>query len=61
MIGKCSNVCNNKTSDEYCKTTECINPHYRQYLIIGVEDGWIKVDKKTWDEYQMMKNPDYGG
>lgn len=59
MIGKCSNVCNNKTSDEYCKTTECINPHYRQYLIIGVEDGWIKVDKKTWDEYQMMKNPDY--
>lgn len=61
MIGKCSNVCNNKTSDWYCKTTECINPHYRQYLIIGVEDGWIKVDKKTWDEYQMMKNPDYGG
>lgn len=60
MIGKCSNVCNNKSSDGYCKTTECINPRYRQYLITGVEDGWIKVDKKTWGEYQMMKNPDYG-
>ena len=60
MIGRCPNICNNKTSEGYCKTTVCINPSYQQYLITGVEDGWIKVDKKTWDEYQMMKNSDYG-
>jgi len=22
-----------------------------KYLITGVEDGWIKVDKATWDDY----------
>ena len=22
----------------------------------GVEDGWIKVDKKVWQEYQQLKN-----
>lgn len=38
---------------------DAINPQYQQYLITGVEDGWIKVDRKTWDEYQMMKDPDY--
>ena len=60
MIGRCPNTSTNKTSEGYCKTTGCINPRYRQYLITGVEDGWIKVDRKIWDEYQMMKNPDYG-
>ena len=39
---------------------DAINPQYQQYLITGVEDGWIKVDRKTWDEYQMMKDLDYG-
>lgn len=24
-------------------------------LIIGVEDGWIKVDKETWKEYLKAK------
>ena len=52
MIGKCPNIRNNKTSNGYCKTAGCINPRYSQYLITGVEDGWIKVDKKTWDEFQ---------
>ena len=26
-----------------------------QYLIIGVEDGWIKVDKQIWQEYLNAK------
>ena len=26
-----------------------------RYLVIGVEDGWIKVDKKTWKEYLRIK------
>ena len=26
-----------------------------KYLITGVEDGWIKVDKATWDYYQYLK------
>ena len=26
-----------------------------KYLITGVEDGWIKVDKATWDDYQYLK------
>ncbi len=60
MIGKCLNNCDNKTKDGYCKTTGCINSQYRQYLTTGIEDGWIKVDKQTWREYQMMKDPDYG-
>ena len=25
------------------------------YLITGVEDGWIKVDKETWKEYLQAK------
>lgn len=25
------------------------------YLVTGVEDGWIKVDKKTWEEYLKSK------
>ena len=24
-------------------------------IIIGVEDGWIKVDKEVWREYQQLK------
>ena len=60
MKDTCPYICDNKTSLGYCQTTGCINPRYQQYLITVVEDGWIKVDKKTWDKYQMMKNPDYG-
>lgn len=26
-----------------------------EYLITGVEDGWIKIDKATWDDYQYLK------
>jgi hypothetical protein len=26
-----------------------------QYLIIGVEDGWIAVDNDTWRLYQIAK------
>ena len=26
-----------------------------KYLITGVEDGWIKVNKATWDDYQYLK------
>ncbi len=63
MTSKCPYICNNKTSCGYCQTTVCINPKYNgsgTYLTIGVEDGWIIVDKKVWDEYKMMKDPDYG-
>lgn len=59
MIDKCPNICNNKTPCGYYKTTGCINSQYQQYLITGIEDGWINVDKKTWGEYKMMKNLDY--
>lgn len=63
MNGTCPYICDNKTSLGYCQTTGCINPKYNGsgvYLITGVEDGWIKVDKQTWREYQMMEDPDYG-
>lgn len=26
-----------------------------EYLIKGIEDGWIKVDQKTWKEYLKIK------
>lgn len=26
-----------------------------KYLITGVEDGWIKVDKAIWNDYQYLK------
>lgn len=26
-----------------------------KYLIIGVEDGWIKVNDKVWQEYLKAK------
>ena len=26
-----------------------------KYLITGVEDGWIKVDKTNWNDYQYLK------
>ena len=26
-----------------------------KYLIIGVEDGWIKVNKNNWNDYQYLK------
>ena len=25
------------------------------WLITGVEDGWIKVDQKTWKQYLLAK------
>ena len=28
---------------------------YNQWLIIGIEDGWIYVDKDTWNEYLKAK------
>lgn len=28
---------------------------YMQWLIIGVEDGWIRVDNDTWRLYQIAK------
>lgn len=28
---------------------------YLQWLITGVEDGWIKVTQKTWREYLLAK------
>ena len=60
MTSTCPYICNNKTSYDYCQTTGCINHNVDTYLIVGVEDGWIKVDKKVWDEYEMMKDLDYG-
>lgn len=26
-----------------------------EWLVTGVEDGWIKVDKETWEEYLQAK------
>ena len=28
---------------------------YLLYLITGVEDGWIKVNQKVWEEYLLAK------
>ena len=28
---------------------------YFLYLITGVEDGWIKVNQKVWEEYLLAK------
>ena len=28
---------------------------YLQWLITGVEDGWIKVNQKTWRQYLIAK------
>ena len=30
MIGPCTHICGNKTSDGYCRTTGCINPNYNR-------------------------------
>lgn len=32
MTGPCGYVCDNKTSEGYCKTTACINPNVRRML-----------------------------
>ena len=26
-----------------------------KYFIIGVEDGWIKVNKTNWNDYQYLR------
>ena len=31
------------------------NKEKDMYLVIGVEDGWIKVDKEVWQEYLKAK------
>ena len=31
------------------------NFNYNKWLIIGVEDGWIHVDKETWNDYLKAK------
>lgn len=31
------------------------NKEKDMYLVTGVEDGWIKVDKKVWQEYLEAK------
>lgn len=28
---------------------------YLLWLITGVEDGWLKVDQKTWRQYLIAK------
>lgn len=70
MMGMCPYNCYNKSPSGYCQTIGCINPAYSttRYLIVGVEDGWINVDKKVWEEYlaakeywkRIMEDPDYG-
>ena len=30
--------------------------NYEEYLIIGLEDGWIKYTKELWNEYLRIKN-----
>ena len=30
--------------------------NYEEYLVIGLEDGWIKYTKKLWHEYLKIKN-----
>lgn len=32
------------------------DPVQDQMLIVGVEDGWIKIDDDTWNDYQNAKH-----
>lgn len=46
----CENVCDNKTSEGYCKTTACINPKYSQLYtsvpIEGIKGDTVAVHSK---------------
>ena len=35
--------------------TSMFNYDEAQYLVIGVEDGWIKVDSIVWKQYLIAK------
>lgn len=30
--------------------------NYEEYLVIGLEDGWIKYTEELWLEYLKIKN-----
>ena len=29
---------------------------YEDYIVIGLEDGWIKYTKELWNKYLRIKN-----
>lgn len=37
------------------------NFNYNKWLITGVEDGWIYVDKETWEDYLKAKKEENNG
>ena len=47
--------CNNKHLKRQFYEVKMNNKEKDMYLVIGVEDGWVKVDKKVWQEYLEAK------
>lgn len=57
---KCERCFNYKVSELGCYCKEKVCKHFQtddtdEWLVTGVEDGWIKVDKETWEEYLQAK------
>ncbi len=45
----------NPCRPDWCPLKFLLDINDDNYLITGVEDGWIKVDKKVWQEYLKAK------
>ena len=57
---KCKECINYMVSEVGCygNVNPCEHLHIDdqdEYLVTGVDDGWIKVDKETWNEYLEAK------
>lgn len=57
---KCKRCFNYKVSELGCYGNEKVCKHFQtddidEWLVTGVEDGWIEVDKETWKEYLQAK------
>lgn len=56
MTGPCGYVCDNKTSEGYCKTTACINPKVRGML--GDEITLTLNSPITDEEFDLLTDVD---
>ena len=57
---KCERCFNYKVSELGCYGSEKVCEYfqtddYNEWIVTGVEDGWIKTDKETWEEYLKAK------
>lgn len=57
---KCEQCFNYKVSELGCYGKDKVCEYFQtddmdEWLVTGVEDGWIKVDKETWEKYLQAK------